>query len=410
MGHGICETFNKQAALANDHGQATSDSKDIGGLAWRLLRLFDFDPKELRGIGIQIQKLEKADAADVAGQAKLPFQLALRPKTPEGNSGPIEQPQIVVQPPSQGEEMALDEGAVGEATPLDMPPFSQVDKEVFGALPEDIRRELEEEYKRRSKSPMPKEPSLPPPKQPPKILVKGTNLKRITQQLAPRNRSSISPRKSILFAKRVRPLSIRVTEDELRQLDIDAEVFAMLPVNLQREQLTTARYLKNGGVLTEPKIIKDIKRKTRKYPRKPPPQANHPQHPFLKQQGTKKGEKLYFTQTDDVQRVIEAWVEGFQEHRPNQKDVEYFSKFLVQSVETSDTGMEKTIAVMKWWLVLLRRHWEFYEHADRPESEQSTQRVTSEVIGRAWWTAFREVKSRVDSAARKRFGGSVCLR
>lgn len=410
MGHGICEMFNKQSALANDHGQATSDSKDIGDHAWRLLTLFDFDPKELRGIGIQIQKLEKADVAEVAWQAKLPFQLALHSKTLEGDSGPMEQPQIVVQPPSQG-EMALDEGAVREATPLDVPPFSQVDKEVFGALPEDIRRELEEEFKRRSKSPMLKESSLPSPKRPPKMLVKGANnLKRITQQLAPRNRSSISPKKSILFAKRVVPLSIRVTEDELRQLDIDAEVFAMLPVNLQREQLITARYLKNGGVLTEPKIIKDIKRKTRKYPRKPPPQANHPQHPFLKQQGTTKGEKLYFTQTDDVQRVIEAWVEGFLEHPPNQKDVEYFSKFLVQSVEASDTGMEKTIAVMKWWLVLLRRHWEFYEHTDRPESEQSTQRVTSEVIGRAWWTAFREVKLRVDSAARKRFGGSVCLR
>ena len=408
MGHGICETFNKQAALTNDHGQATGDSKDIGNLAWRLLESFDFDPKELRGIGIQIQRLEKADAAELAVQAKLSFQLALRPKTPECDPEPVGQPQVVVQPPSQ-EEIVLDENSPGgRVIPLDAPPFSQVDKEVFDALPEDIRREFEEEYKRRSKSPIPKEPSLPPAKRP-KVLARGANLRRITQQLAPRNRSSISPKKSALF-RGVAPLSMQVTEEELRQLDIDPEVFAILPVKIQREQLITARYLKNGGVLTEPKLIKDIKRKTREYPRKPPPQAKHPQHPFLKQQGPKKGEKLYFTQTEDVQRVIEVWVEGFQEDPPNQKDVEYFSKFLVQSVETSDTGMEKTIAVMKWWLVLLRRHWELYEHVDPPESQQSTQRVTSEMIGRAWWTAFREVKCKVDSTARKRFGGTICFR
>ncbi|KAL4075336.1 hypothetical protein V8B97DRAFT_1867717 [Scleroderma yunnanense] len=412
LGHGICEMFNKQAALANDHGQATSDSKDIGDHAWRLLKSFGFHPKELRGIGIQIQKLEKAYTTEVAAQMKLPFQPALRPKAPERNleSGE-EQPQIVVQPPSQWKETDLEENvAVREATPLDVPPFSQVDKEVFDALPEDIRRELEEEYKHRSKSPMPKEPSLSPSKRLPKTLVKGTNLRRITQQLAPGSRTSLSPKKSTLFAKRGGSLSLHVTEAELRQLDIDPEVLAMLPINLQREQLITARHLKSGGILTEPKVIKDIKRKTRKYPRKPPPQAKHPQHPFLKQQGPKKGEKLYFTQTDDVQRVIEAWVEGFREHPPNQKDVEYFSKFLVQSVETSDTGMEKTIAVMKWWLVLLRRHWELFEHADLPDLEMSTQRVTLEVIGRAWWTTFREVKSRVDDAARKRFGGTLCLR
>ncbi|KAF8126579.1 hypothetical protein EV363DRAFT_1348006, partial [Boletus edulis] len=30
MGFGLCESFNKQTALANAHGQATSDSKEIG--------------------------------------------------------------------------------------------------------------------------------------------------------------------------------------------------------------------------------------------------------------------------------------------------------------------------------------------------------------------------------------------
>ncbi|KAI6123176.1 hypothetical protein EDD16DRAFT_1691566 [Pisolithus croceorrhizus] len=339
LGHGICETFNKQTALSDIHGQATSDSKDIGDHAWKLLKSFNFDPTELRGVGIQIQKLEKA------GYCR-EFRTS----------------------------------------------------ECLTALPENIREELENEYKRRSKSPVLNDPPPVPAEQRPKTVVKrtGTNVKRITRQLAPRSKTTISPQKSTLFARRVTragPSSVRA-----------------LPVDVQREQLTTARHLKNGGVLAEPTVLKFAKRKTRVYPKKPPPLAKHPQHPFLKQQGPKKGEKLYFTRTDDVQQVIEAWVENFKEDPPNQKDVEYFSKFLVQSAEASDTGMEKTVAVMKWWLVLIRRHWEFYEHHDPLETELVTQRMTSEKIGRAWWTAFREVKSRVDAIATKRFGGTLCLK
>jgi DNA repair protein REV1 len=413
MGHGICETFNKQTALADAQGFATSDSKDIGEHAWRLLKSWEFDPTELRGIGIQIQKLEKSGNGDV-GQAKLPFQSADRKPQSKGHLQPPDNPapEIVVQPPSSQSEPALaDVAAENRTAHVELPSFSQVDKEVFAALPKDIRKELEEEY-RRSYSPMPIEPVATTVEPRRKLLVKGTNVKRITQQLAPKSRAIISPKKNMLFAKRDRPLSsMRVSEAELRELDIDPEVFAALPVYVQREQLVVARHKKNGGVFTERKlVIKDVKRVGRPaHPKKPPPQACHPQAPTLKQQGKRKGEKLYFTETDDVQQVIEVWVEGFQEYPPNQKDVEYFSKFMVQSVESSDIGMEKTIAVMRWWLVLLRRRWEVYEE-DEAQINQATQRVTSEAIGKAWWGAFREVKAKVDVVARKRFGGTVVLR
>ena len=60
MGHGICDAHNKQMPLIAPGGRATSDEKVIGEHAWRMLKSFNFDPKELRGISIQIQKLEKA--------------------------------------------------------------------------------------------------------------------------------------------------------------------------------------------------------------------------------------------------------------------------------------------------------------------------------------------------------------
>ena len=418
MGHGLCESFNKQTSLTNAQGQATSESKDIGDHAWRLLRSWGFDPAELRGIGIHIQKLENS-RSEAVGQAKLPFQTADRKPVSKGPVPPKpvdDTPELVVQPPSsQGEPITVDAPVQKYADQVGLPSLSQVDMEVLEALPDDIRKELEDEYQRRSHSPMVVEVAPAPVTSSPSK-AKGPNVKRITQQLAPKSGSSLSPKKSVLFAKRDTPTSasaVRVSDAELRELDIDPNVFTALPVDMQREQLIMARHAKKGGTFSERRlVIKDTTRAPREkktsYLKKPPPKAHRPRPPTLKQQGKQKGEKLSFTETDDVQRVIEAWVEGFEKHPPNQKDVDFFCKFLVQSVEFSDAGMEKTIAVMRWWLVLLRRRWGVHER-DQSEVDQANQRVTPEVIGKAWWKSFREVKGRVDVAARKRFGGTLAL-
>ncbi|OJA08236.1 hypothetical protein AZE42_09020 [Rhizopogon vesiculosus] len=401
MGHGICETFNKQTPLSSANSRTTSNPKDIGDHAWKLLNSWGFDPKELRGVGIQIQKLEMTSASNTTdpGQVKLAFQVkssTTAPDNPEQDDLGI--PRIVTDPPSQ------DDPPQNESHLVDLPSFSQVDRDVFDALPEDVRRELELEYQRRSRSPMPE--VRPSPDVRPKIIVKGVNVKRITQQLAPKNRTILSPRKNMLFAKRDGPSHMRVSEAELRKLGIDPDVFAVLPVHLQREQLIMTRHAKSGRLLEERKIIKASGRSPSvPYRKKPPPQAKHPQPPLLKQQGKQPGEKLYFTETGDVLTVIESWVKGFTDYPPNQRDVDYFSKFLVQSVESADTGMEKTIAVMKWWLVLLRRSWDVYERSTEDGGGSS-----AESIGRTWWKAFREVKAKVDIAARRRFGGSLSLK
>ncbi|KAG8217171.1 hypothetical protein J3R82DRAFT_5252 [Butyriboletus roseoflavus] len=421
MGHGLCESFNKQTALANAQGQATSDSKDIGDHAWRLLAAWDFDPAELRGIGIHIQKLENGRNGDV-GQAKLPFQTVDRSRAPP-ESELDDTPELVVQPPSsQGELVNADVPEQKCADQVSLPSLSQVDMEVLEALPEDIRKELEDAYRRRSHSPMVVETAPVPIASPASRVsaaAKGLNVKRITQQLAPKSGSGLSPKKSVLFTKRDTPASVsavRVSDTELRKLDIDPVVFAALPVDMQREQLIMARNTKKCGAVSERRlVIKDTSRAPREkplhvHPKRPPPKAHRPRPPTLKQQGKQRGEKLSFTETDDVQRVIEAWVEGFEECLPNQRDVDYFCKFLVQSVEFSDVGMEKTIAVMRWWLVLLRRRWGAHE-ADQSEANQATQQVTPEAIGKAWWKAFREVKDRVDvdcaQALRRKFGSDV---
>ena len=60
----------------------------------------------------------------------------------------------------------------------------------------------------------------------------------------------------------------------------------------------------------------------------------------------------------DVQAVIGAWVARFREHPPNEQDVRFFARFLVQCADharSTDAGVQRAVAVMKWWLVLLRR-------------------------------------------------------
>ncbi|KAF8693197.1 DNA repair protein, partial [Rhizoctonia solani] len=58
-----------QLQLFGPHGSATNDPDIIGREAWKLLHSMHFDPCELRGIGIQIQKLDNAEKSVAVGIA-----------------------------------------------------------------------------------------------------------------------------------------------------------------------------------------------------------------------------------------------------------------------------------------------------------------------------------------------------
>ncbi|GJE88079.1 DNA repair protein [Phanerochaete sordida] len=436
MGHGLCESFTKQIQMVTPGGRATSDPRVIGEHAWRLIKGFNIDPKELRGIGIQVQKLEASSAATAVeqGQALLPF------KPVQGSSKPKPQPTdaeadlfgpvVAVQPPSQ-DVVEVQESMAAPAPAenyLDLPSFSQVDMSVFQELPEDLRLELEAEYKRRTKTPDIPEPPKParaasvPADKPNNLAARGVNVKRITRQLAPRSRASVSPTKNKLFAKQPPATQLKISEAELRTLNLDPAVFAVLPIDLQREQLAFARQKKATGgpglaLGGTKKVLKPVSRArvcegNVVVPPPPPPQAHHPVPPTLKQQGASKGEKLHFTATDDVQDVIGAWVARFRAHPPNAQDVQFFTKFLVQCVDgtrSTDAGVEKAVAVMKWWLVLLRRHYAPWEDLDDGSDDHGGP-GTPAFVGRAWWKAFRQVKEQLDTVARRKFGGCLSLR
>lgn len=497
MGHGKCETFSKQIQIIAPGGRATSDGKVIGNHAWKLLKSFNFDPKELRGIAIQIQKLEKTGAAPEGeqGQAILPFKRVEKQKDNVAETSvvkPAEPKRLSSMPPPPLSQARIqgppeDEDIVEFAGPSrqpvkpppapDLPNFSQLDMSVLEALPEDIRRELENEYKKRADpNPQPEAgPSKPKPAKDlstflvapgpkSKTSVKGTkapNVARITKQLAPRNQPAIPTAKSTtLFKKRENSIprtsettpaaetiaapnldgiavtssgGVKTTDEELRKLGIDLDVFVQLPRELQLEQLQGARLMEankgKGEAFGGPrKTLKPVRPPKiidpdySPFVPPPPPKANFgPPPPSLKRPGVQKGGDLVrFTDTEEVMEVIGKWVERFADWPPHVKDIQFFAGYLVKCVDpdvSPGSGLERGISVMKWWLVLLRRKYGEWENKGEGERDlwdsplpKNRNGYTSEDIGRAWWSAFRDVKSQMDIAARKSFGGKISLK
>ncbi|KAG6898612.1 hypothetical protein C0993_005696, partial [Termitomyces sp. T159_Od127] len=251
LGHGACDLYNKQISLIGPGGRATSDERLIGEHAYRILRSFNFDPKELRGIGIQIQKLEKPSSGGAVQQGMLPFRRFPSPKKPVRLLPPAAPPDVAIHPPSDNEGPIKQESPTKDTN--DIPNFSQVDLEVFNALPDDVRNELETEYERRSVSAPPVGPPPPPvaPRKgmfPKKIAIKGTDYSRIVRQQRPRTtRPFILPTKNPLFKKKGRAGAVKMSDEALRALNIEPTVFRDLPPNVQHEQLAILRLIKKYG-------------------------------------------------------------------------------------------------------------------------------------------------------------------
>ncbi|KAM0493820.1 hypothetical protein ACHAP8_009042 [Fusarium lateritium] len=99
LGHGKCDTFNKSTAF----GVATNDQQVIGKEAVNILRSFKFSPGDLRGLGVQMTKLEPIKtnlAAPDGSQKKLTFGVFTKP-TPARKNSTAEQIDEIESPEEQ---------------------------------------------------------------------------------------------------------------------------------------------------------------------------------------------------------------------------------------------------------------------------------------------------------------------
>ncbi|CAK5269398.1 unnamed protein product [Mycena citricolor] len=372
MGHGVCQVFNKQVPLASSTGRATNDRMVIGEHAWRVIQSYHFDPRELRGIGIQIQKLEPA-------------------------TGPV---------PSNVNQKTLGFKPV------------EADRQVLETLPLELRQEVEQDLRRMSESPFPEEGPARAQSRPHSgrfsTRIVPTRYQQNALRLPNGGGSGYVIDKNTIHPNRPANPFLRPTDTDLKALGIDPETFAALPRNVKREQLALARMVKKYGAVPEVDDTHKVHKPRKFLPppdlfRQPPPFAKYPEPPKIRRPGPK-GQKPFFSEKDDVQDLLGAWIDAFKRFSPEEKDVNRLAEFLVSSVDSkvsTDIGVERAVSVMKWWAVLLRRYWQDYE-VNEDLLDDAVDEAAA--VGEAWWKAFRDVKERLDVVARKKFGGRLSIR
>ena len=149
LGHGKCDTFNRSIAL----GVATNEKEVLGREAISIMRGWGFPPGELRGIGVQMTKLEpikeSSEGFSLSSQKRLQFKTFESPKAPTQQAESVEDldsPRNPRAPPGHpAPSLAMDISPSGKrrqplntlGTQFVLP--TQVDPEVLAELPEDIR-------------------------------------------------------------------------------------------------------------------------------------------------------------------------------------------------------------------------------------------------------------------------------
>jgi DNA repair protein REV1 len=113
LGHGKCDTFNKSVML----GVATNDGAILGKEAISILRGYGFPPGELRGLGVQMQKLEPLKPSGVgsaspfdSSQRRLQFKKPTTPsRPPEQSQVHTSAPPVLCSPKSEGIDDPIEE-------------------------------------------------------------------------------------------------------------------------------------------------------------------------------------------------------------------------------------------------------------------------------------------------------------
>ena len=159
LGHGKCDTYNKSVQL----GVSTNDTAIVTKEAIAMLKSFNISPGELRGIGVQMQKLDTLKSGPEgpaeSSQRRLQFKTGQTSKAAAATSGerpisdPIQddvktprkeriagmnQPSVPIRPVNPSTPTKKQLNTMG--TQFVLP--SQVDPSVLAELPDDIRAKL----------------------------------------------------------------------------------------------------------------------------------------------------------------------------------------------------------------------------------------------------------------------------
>ncbi|KAJ1964776.1 deoxycytidyl transferase [Dispira parvispora] len=140
LGHGWCDNITKTFHLP----QPTRSSDELYKICQRLLGNMHIPPGEIRGVGIQLQKLSGDQDTDPGTSGMIPISKFFGPKTnysgspdkpDQSTEGTINQPRT---PPQQ--MMTVESSDVGSA------PSSQISRDVWRNLPDTVKRDIKQQF------------------------------------------------------------------------------------------------------------------------------------------------------------------------------------------------------------------------------------------------------------------------
>ncbi|KAL9107048.1 MAG: hypothetical protein Q9227_007994 [Pyrenula ochraceoflavens] len=425
LGHGKCDTFNKSIVL----GVATTSTEVLARESLSILKGFGFSPGELRGLGVQMTKLEPlkqfaATSLD-SSQKRLQFkQPAVTPKekasiedpiiddeSPDkqgataepvqriAGAAPVESedskplnilgtqfmipsqvdPEVLGELPSdirarlQPKQNVLDEySRQGEVphgpssrsqsptTAMGLPSQSQLDPETLSELPEEVRNELSEYYSRSDRRHQAQQLLPQSPRKPitlPKKKVTLTPTKRKPGLLSRGKQSKTSNSNSTLtqsnFVSTLKASSNQAadTAPSLLEPEISPDFLAALPPDIRRELLDQQK----RDRLKARSGLNLNPSTTRK--KAPIPAAESIPAGQRKLKLQPRPERPTFTSKKlstiaELRPTLSDWVEEFKDEGPFMEDVDALGSYLARVVE-EERDLDKAVQIVKWaeWLV-----------------------------------------------------------
>jgi len=358
MGHGVCNVHNRSAPLTNSTGGATDDGTRVATAILKLYRSQNFDPKELRGIGIQVQKLESRTSSE----ERLPGQQAL---------GFVAKPDAIKPAPLPIDRPA--KGAVKPAARKSRPAFQAVQ-----ILPADIDRDvwsvmdtaMQDEYRGGWRMAGIEIPS-------------AFQRSRLPQAI-------LSPRKP----RRQREESnqadeIEVTADtygleeaDLATAGISAADFAAMDPDVQRElvrALETQRTLFRKGSETPTRTSAAKTVSDREI------RVDLPTRPTIRMGSTEPLQDL-----DSVLDGLSVWMEVACKREPNLREVKVLHKYLKRCLDPTTCnagGVQSATQALSWWERLCKTKWP----------------TQSDEVGQKWFAVLEDTKGEVEQILLKRY-------
>lgn len=439
LGHGVCDTFNVSKPM-----ELTNDTIIIGRTAWELMRTLACPPEELRGIGLQMQKLENATSNSIAaggveGQARLSFQTVNKGKSRQ-QEGPL--PDLQQLPPhtpilvgeSSSPQVTVERipGRTSRASTLrSKQPVNYID---LATSDDEHAMEQDEDLALLSQAP----PHL---REAGQSLLAGRVTKRSASgSLLPKAKAIVIPATSPAAALLDPGTTIispdKLTDKNLFTLGLDSGFFhscsRKTQVELLHEILATKgeqnEDIRNMLIVEKGKKGKKKKKKFLFAPVFEQAAENAAKREEARIREQKKREKLargpvfykldlppvnnkpaFANQRDSpgVCRILSEWMEGVgEDHAPALEEVHEFSNFCIASVSRdasrnggSGSDIAKICAILQWWDHLISRR----EHKS---ANTGSQRAATA----AWRDAHSTLRRRVNESVERDWGAPLSAR